>query len=350
MILGMSKVFVSHAAADSPLVDEFVSRILDNGCGLDETQIFYSSGRDTGVPSGYNLLSYVQQEVSGADLVIAIVSPMFQTRPVCLAELGAAWSRTGNLFPLAVPGMARPEMEGVLQGMTVLYADDPDALDELAGRVADATGVHRRAMTWNKAKERWLVDVGRLVSQLEQPVVVSPEAHAKLHDQLSAARAALAEASAEHSALQQRLEAYKTAGSDEERRAALLPDDEIERFHALREEAAAAVGKLDPIVQDVMRHEATEGPMPRPSVFDDQHRADDARAAEQAGYLAEDSDGLLTINTDIRKVKKAHDAVETLRRELEQGGFSPDFDEWFEEEYEAPPNLRLGVVWDALLR
>lgn len=94
----MSKVFVSHAAADSSLVDEFVSRILDNGCGLDETQIFYSSGRDTGVPSGYNLLSYVQQEVSGADLVIAIVSPMFQTRPVCLAELGALWHLPDSHF------------------------------------------------------------------------------------------------------------------------------------------------------------------------------------------------------------------------------------------------------------
>jgi hypothetical protein len=46
--VSMSKVFVSHAAADSRLVDEFVSRILDNGCGLDVTQIFYSSDRDTG--------------------------------------------------------------------------------------------------------------------------------------------------------------------------------------------------------------------------------------------------------------------------------------------------------------
>jgi hypothetical protein len=346
----MSKVFVSHAAADSPLVDEFVSRILDNGCGLDVTQIFYSSDRDTGVPSGYNLLSYVQHEVGSADLVIAIVSPMFQTRPVCVAELGAAWSRTGNLFPLAVPGMARPDMEGVLEGMTVFRVDDPDALDELAARVAGATGVHRTALTWNKAKERWLADVGRLAGELEEPAVVSPEAHAKVQAQLDAARAALTESSAENCALEERLEAYKTAATDEERRAALLPSDDIERFHVLRKEAAAAVARLDPIVQDVMRHEATEGPMSRPSVFEDQYRADDARAAEQAGYLAEDSDGLLTTNTDIRKVKNAHEAVAMLRQELEQGGFSPDFDEWFEEEYEAPPNLRLGVVWDALLR
>ncbi|MEA2495441.1 MAG: hypothetical protein QOJ29_3352 [Thermoleophilaceae bacterium] len=118
----------------------------------------------------------------------------------------------------------------------------------------------------------------------------------------------------------------------------------------LRKEAAASIRLLDPIVQDVMRHEATEGPMPRPGALDDQSRADDARAAEQAGYLSEDSDGLLTTNTKIRKARRAHEAVETLRRELEQGGFSPEFDEWLEDEYEAPPDLHLGVVWDALLR
>lgn len=210
MMPSMAKVFVSHASADSVLVDEFVSRILDNGCGLDVTQIFYSSDRDTGVPSGHNLLSYVQQEVGSADLVIAIVSPMFQTRPVCVAELGAAWSRTGNLFPLAVPGMARPDMEGVLEGMTVLRIDDPDALDELAARVADATGVHRTALTWNKAKERWLADVERLARELQEPAVVTPAAHAKIEAQLEAARAALAESSAETRALEDRIAAYKT--------------------------------------------------------------------------------------------------------------------------------------------
>jgi hypothetical protein len=164
------------------------------------------------------------------------------------------------------------------------------------------------------------------------------------------ARAALAESSAESRALAERLEAYKTAATDEQRRAALLPSDEVERFHMLRKEAAASIRLLDPIVQDVMRHEATEGPMPRPGALDDQSRADDARAAEQAGYLSEDSDGLLTTNTKIRKARRAHEAVETLRRELEQGGFSPEFDEWLEDEYEAPPDLHLGVVWDALLR
>jgi hypothetical protein len=110
----MPEVFVSHAAADGALVDPFVDTVLKLGCGLDEAKIFYSSGEDTGLPSGFDLLHHVREEAAEAGLVVAIISPMFETRPVCVAELGAAWSRTGNLFPLAVPGMARTDMEGVL--------------------------------------------------------------------------------------------------------------------------------------------------------------------------------------------------------------------------------------------
>jgi hypothetical protein len=343
----MGKIFVSHASADSALVDEFVSRILDNGCGLSEEQIFYSSSRDMGVPSGYNLLSYVQQEVGDADLVIAIISPMFQSRPVCVAELGAAWSRTGNLFPIAVPGMPRTDMEGVMEGVTVYHLDDREALDELAGRVAEATNVTRSALSWNKAKERWLAEVGSLAAALKIPDEISPADHAKLESELGGTRAALTDALTEKRALEETIRRYREADTHEKRREALIPTADVERFEHFRKAAADALKRLDPIVKDVMRHEMTEGPMPRPNAFDDA-RADAARDAEQAGFL-EESDGFLGANSSIRVVRQAQEAIAELQSLLEEGGLSEEFYDWFDETYGAPADLRLGLVWDELL-
>lgn len=76
------------------LVDPFVDTVLKVGCGLREEEIFCSSGEDTGVPSGSDLLHHVREQVEEGSLVIAIISSTFQTRPVCVAELGAAQSRT----------------------------------------------------------------------------------------------------------------------------------------------------------------------------------------------------------------------------------------------------------------
>ena len=58
-----SRVLVSHASADAELVDVFVDTLLRNGCNLDPEDIFYTSGEDTGIPSGEDLIATVRAEV-----------------------------------------------------------------------------------------------------------------------------------------------------------------------------------------------------------------------------------------------------------------------------------------------
>lgn len=57
----MHRVFVSHASADAELVDKFVDTLLRNGCNLGPDALFYSSGEDTGVPSGEDLIATVRK-------------------------------------------------------------------------------------------------------------------------------------------------------------------------------------------------------------------------------------------------------------------------------------------------
>ena len=123
-------IFVSHASADAELVDQFVGTVLRNGCNLSPDDIFYTSGEDTGIPSGEDLIATVRSEVGDATLVIALISPTYQTRPVCVAELGAAWGRAGSLMPLLFPGFGRDALEGVLDGMTIRALDESAALND----------------------------------------------------------------------------------------------------------------------------------------------------------------------------------------------------------------------------
>jgi hypothetical protein len=85
-----------------------------------------------------------------------MISPTFQTRPFCIAELGAAWSRVDNLFPLLAPGLGRDALDGVMSGVAARSMDDSDALDELYDRIREATGFTSSAATWNQYKTKWL--------------------------------------------------------------------------------------------------------------------------------------------------------------------------------------------------
>jgi hypothetical protein len=344
----MPLVFVSHSAADSVLVDPFVDTILKLGCGLDETEIFYSSGEDTGVPSGSDLLHHVRQEVEEAGLVVAVISPMFQTRPACVAELGAAWSRTGNLFPLAVPGMARPDMEGVLQGMAVRYVDDAAALDELHDRVSALREEHSKTTTWGRHKATWLANVGAYAERLATPTIITAQELERVREELGDTQGALAESERERRGLEERLQRVAAASTPEERREALLPEEDSERFDALVAAADQAVGKLDSIVIDALFAEISEGSMDWPNSFDDHHRYEQATKAVQNGDLVEDANGRLVPDDEIRDVARASGAIRALRTFLEEES-GEEFDGWFREQFGGPPDLTKRRIFDRVI-
>lgn len=347
----MPHVFVSHAGADSGFVDKFVERILTLGLHLTNNQIFYSSDRGKGVPSGQSLLAYVRGKVSDADLVIAVVSPMFQTRPVCVAELGAAWSRAGEgkFFPVAVPGMARTDMEGVLEGVLVLHLDDEELLDELAKAVCQALDIELDPGDWTKYKAIWLAEVTGLLDSVATPEVVTREEYDAVEGRVEGLKEALVESANETQALKRQIERYKVAGDEEERRAALLPEDEKARFEVLCSTAARALGELDSIVQDVIFHEIAEGPMPWPNAYDDRARNEAAQAAVSKGDLKVTwDDEHLVADESVRDVKRAWEAVRELRAALEEGDFSEAFHEWFVDEYGAPAELARQRIWEQL--
>src|SRR5207253_166072 len=97
--------------------------------------IFVSSIPGMDIPAGSDLLAAVRAKVSKTTLVIAVITPTYPTRPVCVAELGAAWGVAGKLLPILVPGINRGQLEGVLTGIKVDYLDEEKALDEIAARI-----------------------------------------------------------------------------------------------------------------------------------------------------------------------------------------------------------------------
>jgi TIR domain len=158
----MPRIFVSHASADHQFVQDFVGEVLLLGCGARQEEVFFSSGADIGVPIGADLNSFIRERISEQEtLVVAMITPTFLARPYCLAELGAAWSRAGTLFPLTAPGMERETLGGVLGGIHIKPIDDRAALNQLSDRVADLLQRRSPAATWEMYRDDWLREIPR---------------------------------------------------------------------------------------------------------------------------------------------------------------------------------------------
>lgn len=322
------------------MVDPFVDTVIRLGCEVPKERIFYSSGEDTGVPSGHTLNEYIRSQTEMVALVVAIISPTFQTRPFCVAELGAAWSQVGKLFPIAVPGLQRTDMQGVLTGLAVRYLSDSAALDELHDHVCNLLGTQPGAKTWGRYKNQWLASVDEYAQRLPRLREIIPEDYDRAVADLQGTRDALREAEATIREQKVKLERLASAKSADEVTEIMLPKGERERFDALLTKARDAFRKVPVQVGDAMWYRLSFREMPGP---------DSSRFHEvlDAGWLraGPNHEGFVP-NEAFGEVRAAAEAIEQLNDFFRHTRKA--FDDWFNAGYHVPPDLTLKRVWDKL--
>jgi hypothetical protein len=152
-VASSNAIFISHAHADRALADLLRNTLLLGG--VPEEQIFYSSSRATGIPSGENVRTYLQRTLRKSGLVIELVSETFLTRPMCLMELGGAWTLGTATYPVVVPPLSRDlavkAIGNIQMGFLGTDADLDDLFDELHDRLAKDVSIQTKTTPWNRA-------------------------------------------------------------------------------------------------------------------------------------------------------------------------------------------------------
>lgn len=147
------RLFLSHASADKALADLLRNTLILGGVA--EDRIFYSSSRDTGIPSGKDVSTYLRQKLRQAGLVIELLSETFLTRPICLMELGGAWTLGTPTYPIVVPpltrGQATSQIGNIQMGVLGTDEEIDDIFNELHGRIAQDLDVQCNLTAWNRA-------------------------------------------------------------------------------------------------------------------------------------------------------------------------------------------------------
>ena len=146
-------IFFSHAHADRALADLLRNTLLL--AGVPEQRLFYSSSRATGIPSGEDVRPYLQRSLREAELVIELISETFLTRPICLMELGGAWTLGTPTYPVVVPpltrDMAAQQIGNVQMGVLGTESEIDELFDELHDRLAKDVGISAETRSWNRA-------------------------------------------------------------------------------------------------------------------------------------------------------------------------------------------------------
>lgn len=94
----MKKIFLSHAYVDRKIAERIVDKLLVETLHISKSDIFFTSKRDTGIPSSVAWRDHIKTELKSCPIFIALITPNYHKSQMCLAEIGAAWALDKTIY------------------------------------------------------------------------------------------------------------------------------------------------------------------------------------------------------------------------------------------------------------
>lgn len=342
----VTKLFISNAESDKPLVEIFVD-LVESGIGVSPQDIFCASLEGQGIRPGDDFKSSIRAHLDEATCVIALITPNFYGSAFCICELGAVWMAAKSFIPILVPPLEFTDLKAVLAGLQVLRIEDTADLDKLRDEIVDRTSILALSTSrWSKRRDAFLKSLPEILTQLPAETPVAPATHDKTLKELERYKSEYRRSETEA----QRLRAIITELTelkDTTKAAAVLRrhSSTAEVFESLVD---AAKGELIPLlvgVREALYSRARkENYCPRADEWEDLKRPIETG---QLDVVKNDDDtpvGVCPSASD-PQVRKAIAALDELQNWLEAP--PADFRGWYTSEFDdANPDMGVRLFWD----
>jgi hypothetical protein len=161
----MSRIFISHAANDETLVEEFVD-LLQVGVGVHPDDIFCSSLPGMGIPTGMDFIKYIKSKIQNPDFVLLIVTSEFLQSQFCHNEVGASWALSLPIRPLLVPPLKFNDVRGVLEGTQIAILNDKEKLSDLRDEITEKLNLTPyKTSHWERKRDKFLAKLEEFLPQ-----------------------------------------------------------------------------------------------------------------------------------------------------------------------------------------
>ena len=188
----MSKsIFISHSSKDKNIAKAIVDLIAD-GIGVPEKEIFCSSVEGHKIPSGQDFLLYIKNEMEQPKIVILLLTRSYWKSEFCLCEMGAAWVKSHQIFPILVPPLNNNDLKAVLSTTQAFQIDDKFGYNDIRDYLSQELKLNEISITkWEIRKQEFLDKLPNLINESVIPEEISIEKFLSLQSQFQKSQAEL---------------------------------------------------------------------------------------------------------------------------------------------------------------
>jgi hypothetical protein len=309
----MPLIFISHAQADKPVVDDLFD-LLQTGCDVRREEIVCTSVDGAEIRTGDDFIEWIREKIQVSNLIILFITPNYFASHFCVAEMGAAWALQKEVFPLVAPTIER-DLGGVMLGRQTSIVDET-GLDHLRDRVAlHYPAAAQATARWSLKKDEFLVKFRTKLSKLPSPPVVDRSQLEHEKERTSEAMRMNQQLTDENKRLHEHialLEKTKDRSDVEGIRAKFFPEEE--RYSNLVKEVSDQLMKLSKIeVRFVYSSVRNETWIPGRDCIEE-YRMDIERAKQSYWILVWESgeSASITANREHPRLRKVFQSIKEL--------------------------------------
>lgn len=338
----MSRIFISHAVVDEPLVDALVD-LLQTGIDISREKIFCSSIKGMHIRTGRAFAEYIKDELATSDFVIEVISQPYFESPFCLCELGAAWILNREIFPLLVPPMEFSELKAVLRDVQACKIDDKDALSDLRDRLEAGGFGKADSARWETKRDAFLERLPDILKGLPTKTTIAITEHQKLEEKYKASIRTIAEHESRIAEMQGTIDKLKLVKDKDDVKA--IVDEhksDWDKFQDLTEQFRTAARGLPNIVLETMFKERADGKFVPDSGWGTEQLWNRIESAKEHGWLTVD-EHRVSVDDSSPKLKPLINVINEIAEFVDNPPYG--FVENYEAKYDHQFRLSLRDFW-----
>jgi hypothetical protein len=154
----MTKIFISHASEDKPIVEKFLTLILNLGLNIQTKEILCSSTSGTGISPGENWKDFIKNNLKNAEVVIMVITPNFKKSEMCQNEAGAAWALSKEIIPLIIEPINYDNVGVIFADKQIAKITESESLDRLKDKLKKILEIESEEPSdrWTQLKQEFI--------------------------------------------------------------------------------------------------------------------------------------------------------------------------------------------------
>jgi hypothetical protein len=136
--MGAIRLFVSHAHKDKLIAMALVD-VIEAALEAPNRAILCTSHDDPKYrePDNVNISKYLREHLSESGCVLGVLTPNSIKSPWCLFELGGAWAKVTQTYPLLAGGLSKESLPAALKGKDAAQLTEPEDIRRVLADISE---------------------------------------------------------------------------------------------------------------------------------------------------------------------------------------------------------------------